>query len=139
MKTFLDTSVLIAIFYDEHKHHEPSFELFLRQRKPTAFTAVHCLEIYSVVTRMPGKDRASPDEAMLFISDVRERLTTVALNEEEYIEMLDRALSMDIRGGAIYDFVAGCALKAKAQTIYTWNLKHFNRLGPDVASRVMKP
>jgi hypothetical protein len=54
--------------------------------------------------------------------------------------MLGRALSMDICGGAIYDLiVAGCALKAKAQTIYTWNLKHFNRLGPDVASRVKTP
>jgi len=29
---------------------------------------------------MPGKDRASPDEALLFLSDVRERLTTVALD-----------------------------------------------------------
>jgi hypothetical protein len=33
--------------------------------------------------------------------------------------------------------IGRCAVKAKAETIYTWNVKHFNRL--DVASRVKTP
>jgi hypothetical protein len=32
-----------------------------------------------------------------------------------------------------------CALKANAQTIYTWNVKHFNRLGENIAARVRHP
>ena len=37
-------------------------------------------------------------------------------------------------GGTIYDaLLAKCALKANATTIYTWDLEHFRRLGPEVA------
>ena len=141
MKAFLDTSVLVATFYGEHQHHEPSFELFLQQKKSTACTAAHCLaEVYSVVTGMPGKDRASPDEALLFLRDVRERLTMLTLNEQEYFNVLRDAATAGISGGTTYDaIVAHCALKAKAQFIYTWSLKHFTRLGPQITSRVRQP
>jgi hypothetical protein len=45
-----------------------------------------------------------------------------------------------VTGGGIYDAVLGhCALKAGAGTIYTWNVKHFNRLGPEIARRVATP
>ena len=38
---------------------------------------------------------------------------------------------------AVYDaLLARCALKAGSETIYTWNTKHFSRLGAEVASRV---
>jgi predicted nucleic acid-binding protein len=141
VKAFLDTSVLVATFYGEHEHHEPSFRLFLQQRKSAACTASHCLaEVYSVVTGMPGKERASPDEALLFLRDVRDRLTLVALDEIEYFKMLEDTALAGIVGGASYDaLIARCALKAKAQTIYTWNIKHFDRLGENVASRVRQP
>jgi hypothetical protein len=43
-------------------------------------------------------------------------------------------------GGAIYDaLLAHCALKAKADTIFTWNIDHFRRVGPEVAKRVRTP
>ena len=138
VKAFLDTSTLVATFYGEHEHHEPSLSLFLRQKKTSACTAAHCLaEIYSVLTGMPGKDRASPDEALLFLGDVRQRLTIVTLDEKDYLEVMDRAASSGVTGGGIYDaLLARCAMKARAETIYTWNVKHFTRLGGDVASRV---
>ena len=141
MKTFLDTSVLVATFYGDHEHHEESFGLFLRQAKATACTAAHCLaELYSVVTGMPGKDRASPDEALLFLCDIRERLSIVALDENEYFTLLEEAAAANISGGTCYDaLIAHCAMKVKAQTIYTWNVKHFNRLGAEIASRVRAP
>ena len=141
MTAFLDTSVLTATFYGEHEHHGPSFALFLQLKKSTACTAAHCLaEVYSVVTGMPGKNRSSPDEALLFLRDVRERLTLITLDELEYFKVLEDAASAGLSGGAAYDAViAHCALKAKAKTIYTWNAKHFNRLGEHVASRVRQP
>ncbi len=103
--------------------------------------AAHSLaEVYSVLTGMPAKHRASPDEALLFLNDVRERLTVVSLDEEEYLQALKNAAANGIQGGAIYDvLLARCALKVKAEAIYTWNLKDFNRLGADVASRVRTP
>ena len=89
---------------------------------------------------MPGRDRASPDEILLFLNDVSERLTMVTLDESEYFRVLQNAGAGGIIGGATYDaIIAQCALKAKAQIIYTWNTKHFNRLGSLVASRVREP
>jgi predicted nucleic acid-binding protein len=141
VKSFLDTSVLVATFYGEHEHHAPSFGLFTQQKKSTGCTAAHCLaEFYAVVTGMPGKDRASPDEALLFLRDVVDRLTMVALDENEYFKVLEDAAVNAVTGGATYDaIIALCALKSKAQTIYTWNVKHFKRLGEHVASRVRQP
>jgi predicted nucleic acid-binding protein len=141
VNAFLDTSVLVATFYGEHEHHEPSFALFLQQKRSTACTAAHCMaEVYSVVTGMPGKDRSSPDEALLFLRDVRERLSLVVLDELEYFKVLEDAASTGISGGSAYDaLIARCALKAKAKSIYTWNVKHFNRLGESIASRVRQP
>jgi predicted nucleic acid-binding protein len=139
--SFLDTSVLVATFYGDHEHHDPSFNLFSQQRKSTACTAAHCLaEVYAVVTGMPGKDRASPDEALLFLRDVRDRLMLVTLNDIEYFTVLEATAAIGVSGGTTYDaIVAKCAVKAKAQTLYTWNVKHFKRLGEDVASRVRQP
>jgi predicted nucleic acid-binding protein len=141
VKAFFDTSVLVAAFYDEHEHHEPSFDLYSKQEKSSACTAAHCLaEVYAVVTGMPGKDRASPDEAMLFLQSVRERLSLVTLDELEYLKVLEDAASAGISGGTVYDAViAHCALKSEAQTIYTWNTKHFNRLGGSIAARIKQP
>jgi predicted nucleic acid-binding protein len=141
MKAFLDTSVLVATFCGEHEQHEASFQLFVRHKKTTACTAAHYLaEVYSVLTGMRGKDRASPDEALLFLGNVVERLAIVALNEGEYFRVIEEAAGNGMCGGAIFDAViARCAVKAKAEAIYTWDLKHFNRLDENVASRARTP
>ena len=141
MKAFLDTSVLVATFYGDHEHHEASFDLFLRHNRNEACCALHSLaEVYASLTGMPGKDRASADEALLFLGNVRERLTQVTLNDREYMSALEAAGGVGVMGGGIYDaLIAQCALKSGAETIYTWNVKHFKRLGADIAKRVTTP
>ena len=141
MNAFLDTSVLVATFYGEHEHHDPSIALFIRLDKKTACTAAHCLaEVYAVLTGMPGKDRVSPDEALLFLSDVRERLTIISLTETDYADVIAKAAKDALIGGGIYDaLLSRCASNAKAAAIYTWNVKHFVRLGPEIAALVKRP
>lgn len=141
MKAFLDTSVLVAAFYARHEHHGPSLDLLLQLPKKEACCAAHSLaEIYSVLTGRTGKDRVSGDEALLFLGDVRERLTTIALDPAEYVEALEASARLGVAGGGIYDaLLAHCALKARAKTIYTWNSKDFQRLGPEIAARVKTP
>jgi len=76
----------------------------------------------------------------LFLGNVREHLSIVTLDPEEYFKIVEGAASVGVFGGGIYDAIIGqCALKANAQTIYTWNVKHFRRLGADIASRVKTP
>jgi predicted nucleic acid-binding protein len=89
---------------------------------------------------MPGKFRVSAEQVMLFIGSIRERLTIVSLDADEYAATLQTFAALGIAGGAIYDaLLAGCALKAKADSLYTWNLRHYNQFGPDIAKRLRTP
>jgi predicted nucleic acid-binding protein len=97
-------------------------------------------ETYSTLTGRTGKGRASGDQALLFLGNVRERLMLITLNQEEYFRVLEASSSLGIIGGGIYDaLLAQCAIKAKAETIYTLNVEDFVRLGPEVAGRVKIP
>ena len=141
MKAFLDTSVLVATFYADHEHHPASIDLFLRFGKKDVCCGAHSLaEVYATLTGMPSRRRVSGDEALLFLGDIRERLTVVALDEQEYFQMAEASATANLAGGAIYDAIlAHCALKAKAEVIYTWNTKDFLRLPPAIAGRVKNP
>lgn len=141
MKAFFDTSVLVAVFYGDHVHHKASLELFIQFDRRTGCCGAHSLaEVYATLTRMPGKHRVSGEQAMLFIGSIRERLTIVALDGDEYTEALERSAARRIMGGAIYDaMLAQCALKAQAETIYTWNARHYALFGDAVTGRLRTP
>jgi predicted nucleic acid-binding protein len=141
VKAFLDTSVLVAVFYADHEHHPPSIDLFLRFGQKDACCGAHSLaEIYATLTGMPGKRRVSGNEALLFLSGIRERLTIVALDEQEYFRVTEASAVENLAGGAIYDAILGhCALKARAEVIYTWNIRDFQRLSPAITDRVKNP
>jgi predicted nucleic acid-binding protein len=141
VKAFLDTSVLVATFYADHEHHAPSIDLFLRHAKKDACCGAHSLaEVYATLTGMPGQRRASASEAMLFLENIRERLTLISLDGQEYFQLLETAAAAQLAGGAIYDAIlAQCAIKARARVIYTWNTRDFSRLAPETAARVRRP
>ena len=141
MKGFFDTSVLVPLFYRDHVHHGPSQELFIQFNQSTGCCGAHSLaEVYATLTRMPGKRRISGEQAMLFIGNIRERLSMVALSGEEYADALEASAARGIVGGAIYDaLLAHCALKAKADAIYTWNVRRYALCGPEVTGRLHTP
>ena len=141
MKAFFDTSVLVPVFYGDQVHHQASLTLFIRFDRSTACCGAHSLaEVYSTLTRMPGKHRISGEQAMLFIGSIRERLSIVALDGDEYTDALQTAAALGITGGGIYDaMLAHCAMKAKAEAIYSWNVRHYAQCGQEVTGRVRTP
>jgi predicted nucleic acid-binding protein len=141
MKGFFDTSVLVPVFYGSHIHHQASLDLFIQFDKSTGCCGAHSLaEVYSTLTRMPGKHRISGEQAMLFVGSIRERLSIIALNGEEYADALHASSALGIVGGGIYDaMLAHCALKSQAETIYSWNGRHYAQCGPEVTSRLRTP
>jgi predicted nucleic acid-binding protein len=141
MKGFFDTSVLVPVFYGDHVHHQASLKLFIRFDKSTGCCGAHSLvEVFSTLTRMPGKHRISGEQAMLFIADIRERLSLIALDGDEYAKALEHSAARGIVGGGIYDaMLAHCALKARAKTIYSWNGRHYAQCGPEVIRRLETP
>jgi predicted nucleic acid-binding protein len=141
LKSFFDTSVLIPAFFEDHEHHEASLRVFLRADKKQACCGAHSLvEFYATTTRFPGRHRLSGEQVLLLLENIQERLTIVTLEAQEYYGILKRAAEAGIVGGAIYDvLLASCALKAGAEIMYTWNVRHFRRFGPEVAKRIRTP
>jgi predicted nucleic acid-binding protein len=141
MKQFFDTSVLIAAFWRGHPHHEASLKLLSAARKGTSACAVHTLaEVYATMTALPVKDIIPTDQALLFVQEVRDRLTIVGLTTDEYYTAIERAAARNSASGRIYDaLVLRCAVKVKAQAIYTWNLKHFLAINPALANKIRTP
>jgi len=141
MKGFFDTSVLVPVFYGDHLHHQASLALFIKFDKAIGCCGAHSLaEVYSTLTRMPGKHRISSEQALLFVGSIRERLSIVALDGDQYADALEASAKLGIVRGGIYDaLLASCALKASAEQIYTWNGRHYGQCGPEVTRRLRTP
>lgn len=77
---------------------------------------------------------------MLFVNDARSRLTPVALDEKEYFQTIKNCADRGLTSGRVYDaLLLGCAAKCSAQTILTWNLKHFQLIAPELAGWIRTP
>src|SRR6266851_5341895 len=122
MKEFFDTSVLVAAFRRDHVHHVPSLKRFAAAEKRHSACGLHSLaEVFSVMTTLPVKPMIPPEQALLFVEEIRNRLTLVSLSAEEYFAAIQSAAS------------------CKALAVYTWNLKHYQSLAPDLAPRIQTP
>ena len=142
MKEFFDTSVLIAAFWRGHPDHAASLKLVAAaDKKKSPSCALHTLaEVYAGMTALPVKQLISTDQAMLFVQDVRQRCTIVTLDEDEYYDTIAQASERGFSSGRIYDaLLLRCAAKAKAEVVFTWNLKHFRVIDPSVADRIRTP
>ena len=73
------------------------------------------------------------------MQQILDRLTVIALSEQEYVSTL-RNISATIVGGAAYDaLISHCAVKSGADVLLTWNTQDFIRFGPDIACLVKTP
>ena len=141
MKYFFDTSVLVAVAIMRHPHHRLSLAAYLKADTGNGCCAAHSLaEVYATVTRLPGNQRMGADQALLFLDELRGRLTIIALEAQSYYSAIASAAAENIAGGTIYDMLlAQCALKARAEIIFTWDVSDFSRLGSAIAKRVHTP
>jgi predicted nucleic acid-binding protein len=138
LRSLFDTSVLIPVFIEDHEHHERSLKVFVDADKKQDCCAAHSLaELYSTMTRLPGRHRLSGEQALLFLENIRERLTLIALTGDEYHATIKEAATAGVIGGTIYDaLIARCALKAKVDAVYTWNTKHFQQFGSAIVNHL---
>jgi predicted nucleic acid-binding protein len=141
MRVFFDTSVFVPLFLGDHEHHVASQEAFLGLGRDHGFCSAHSLaELYSSVTRLPPRERVPADRALQFVEEIAKRLELVTLDAGEHVQALKFFAETGIIGGATYDGLhVCCARKAKADIIYTWNIRHFQLFGPEIEKRLRLP
>jgi predicted nucleic acid-binding protein len=89
---------------------------------------------------MPPGLRLTPRDAVLAVETFLKQLTPVTLTAEEYVETLRRTANLGLSGGIIYDALhMASARKIHADQIYTWNVRHFKLVAPDLAGRILTP
>ena len=141
MKVFLDTSVLVAATRTRDERHSSSYELVAQCEPLNAACAAHALaEVYANLTGMPSPNRFLPAQAVLVLESIRTKFNCVALTAEEVFETAERAARLKLPGGIIYDaLLLASARKVDAEQIYTWNVRHFKLIAPDLAGRIVTP
>ena len=141
MEAFVDSSVLVAALQGDDPRHKPSLAVVTAFSRSKVCTAAHSLaEVYATLTAYPGSRRLTCQMALFYLADLRQKLTVVSLDEEETWKSIEATAMLGLPSGVVYDgLIAACARKAAAKTIYTWNSKHFERLGPEIAKRVKEP
>ena len=141
MTAFLDTSVMVAALWGDHPCHAASLSVFVEAGRQTGACGIHSLaEVYAVMTALPARPPLVPEQAFLLVEQIPQRLAIVALDEAEYRNAIRDLADRGLGGGRVYDaLLLACARKCRAETIYTWNAKHFRQIAPDLASRIRTP
>ena len=131
----LDTSCLVAAVCGWHRHHDATRRDIERRNAAgeSLVLAAHSLaEAFSVLTRLPEPHRLRPEDALELIEANWGEARLVALNGSDYRSTLRRCRDAGIGGGAVYDaLIAACAVKARVETLVTWDLAGFERFLED--------
>ena len=92
------------------------------------------------MTALPVKPAIPPEQAWLFVEEIRKRLTTVTLDADEYFDALRLSADRGFSSGRVYDaLLLRCAAKVKPRAIYTFNVRHFQAIAPELADRIRTP
>jgi predicted nucleic acid-binding protein len=141
MKVLLDTSVLVAAFWGDHPDHAASVKLYRSLSSKQGFCAAHSLaEVFSIMTRLPVKPAIPPEQALLFVNNIDERLTVVALQASEYLLTIRALAERGLGRSLVYDaLISRSAQKAKVDALITWDVADFQRIAPEFADRIRTP
>jgi predicted nucleic acid-binding protein len=141
--TFLcDTTVLFAASDASHLHHRASLEVVAAARPESSFVAAHSLaELYATLSDVPAPRMRRLDQVLEAVEHAARRFTPVTLALDDYLWVLRHVARAEARSGQVYDaLILRCAELARVETVYTWNLAHFERVAwPTVAGRIRTP
>lgn len=144
MKVYLDTNIVIADVLDAHSHHASASALMdeIAGRSWIPAVCAHGVsEIYSVVTRLPAQLRLSPAATWQVIEDhILPHFEIVELSMGEQLAVVRDCSRQGLGGGLVHDALhMKAARKAGCERIYTFNVKHFRQVAPDLHDRIMLP
>ncbi len=135
MKICFDTSVLVAALLQQHSHHAVAFSRLkqVHDGEVEGLLTTHGLaELFATLTALPLKPRLlNRDVQRIIGKSILKHFTLIPLGVAEYHDALDLTIARNLSSGAIYDalHVIG-ARTAGCNTLYTFNLRHFQALAP---------
>lgn len=144
MNWYFDSSVLVAAAVRAHSHHARAAGILdeLVKKKHRGYVSAHGLvEVYSVLTRAPFTPPVYPSEAWQILEQsFVPNLEVVTLSGKEYRDVIRDCAARGVAGGLVYDALhLRCAEKAGCERVYTFNVKEFRRLAPQLEDRICAP
>ncbi len=144
MKVYCDTSVLVAASVSAHPHHAQSLALLkqVRAAKLEGVISAHgTAEFYAVLTRAPLIPPVYPSEAWrLLAENILPHFRVATLSAAEYKAVLRQAAEKGWTGGLVYDALhLAAATNSQCKRIYTFNLRHFLQLAPQLQDVICSP
>ena len=144
MKVYFDTTVLVASCVADHPHYAPASTALANVHAHTiqGYVGAHGLaEFYAVITRAPFSPPVFPNEAWQLLSEnILSTFQVVSLSAKEYQESIRRCSQNGWAGGKIYDLLhIRSAQKAECERLYTFNVRHFRQLAPELVDKVGAP
>jgi predicted nucleic acid-binding protein len=127
-----------------HPHHAQSIELLkqIRAAKLDAVVTAHgTAEFYAVLTRAPLTPPVHPSEAWRMLEEnILPHFHIAALSAAQYASVLRQAAEKGWSGGRIYDALhLAAAISNHCERIYTFNLRHFLQLAPQLREIICSP
>jgi len=144
MKVYCDTSVLIAGSVLSHPHYPQALALLtqVRARKLEGVISAHgTAEFYAVLTRAPLIPPVYPSEAWrLLAENLLPYFHVAVLSAAQHKSVLRRAAEQGWAGGLVYDALhVASATSSQCQRIYTFNLRHFLQVAPQLHDVICSP
>ncbi len=134
MRVYFDTSALVTALVAQLPNHEAALACLTGAcRDHEALVSTHALaETYATLTALPLARRIQPSEARAIVADLRRKLGVLSLGARVYERAIDRVASLGLSSGSVYDALhLQCAEGAGCRRLHTYNLGHFQRLGPE--------
>lgn len=143
MRSLFDTSVLVAGLVETHPQHSVALQVLTESRDgDVLLVAAHSLaETYATLTRIPRPLRVSAQQAMgLIEQNILPDFEVIALSQKDYVDALRYLAQHNLTGGVIYDaLILHAGRKGDADRILTLNPRHFRRIDPALADRIVDP
>jgi len=144
MKVYCDTSVIVAASVSSHPHYFQSLALLkqVRAGKLEAVISAHgTAEFFAVLTRAPLSPAVHPAEAwQLLAQNILPHFHVAALSAAQYTSVLRQAAEKGWTGGLVYDALhLAAATSNHCERIYTFNLRHFLQLAPQLQGSICSP
>ena len=144
MKVYFDTPLLVAAYIARHPHYSQSLRAFDEVSAGTikgVISAHGLAESFSVLSRAPYLPLIRPHDVWLYLAnDVLPVFDLVSLTVSEYREVVESCARNGWPGGRVYDALhVQAARKSGCERIYTFNLKHFHQVAPDLRDIIVSP